>query len=113
MSPTDLPDTITEIISRAPGCTVTLDARAIEHFMIALDPAVAPLTARPPAPAIGIFSDGLVNHTIRLDRTARGGRALFLDGSVVAREWFKANFGPGDKLEVRILGPVQFWLGRV
>lgn len=109
----DLPDAAAENILRATGCTVTLDEEAIEHFKIELDPGVAHFTAHPPAQAFAMFGDSLAHHTIRLDHESHGGRALFLDNSRYVRNWLQDNFRPGDGIEVRILGPVQFWLRRV
>lgn len=113
MPPSDLPHAAGPSVMSAPAFAVTLGKRAVKNRTVALDPALSRLAARPPAQAYVMLDDSPVQRPVRLEHDARGRRVLVLNGNDVVRHWFQAHCQPGDTLEVRILGPVQFWLGRI
>lgn len=113
MPPMDSPDAAGDSLWSAPVFVLTLDERAVQAWTVELDPAVVHFTARPPVQAFAMLDDNPTQRPVRLEHNADGRRALFLDGNRQVRQWFRAHCRPGDTLEVRILGPVQFWLRRI
>ena len=49
----------------------------------------------------------------RLERHGGTNRSPVIHGGYTLRSWLLKHCQPGDTLEVRVLGPVQFWLRRV
>ena len=49
----------------------------------------------------------------RLERHGDANGTPVIHGGRMLRNWLLEHCQPGDTLEVRILGPVQFWLRRV
>ena len=49
----------------------------------------------------------------RLERHGGANGAPVIHGGCTLRGWLLKHCQPGDTLEVRVLGPVQFWLRRL